>query len=163
MPARLRALLALASLALVAACSQTPAKTGGTAAAGSGDCAVSDVKRDPLPNGLAGGFSDPNRPPPWMGDQDFVAVLFYAAGGDPTISPGGKAPDGSATKILWLVRGATGPLTIRGTAPGGAGFTQNIDGGGSYPSIVDIPRSGCWTIEATVAGKRVGSIVLPAK
>ncbi len=98
-----------------------------------------------------------------MGDDNFVAVLFYAENDDPTLKPGGEFPGGKQTKILWLIRDAVGPLTIQGSAPGPQGdFTQKIDGSGSYPSIVVVPREGCWTIDATVDGRHVGSIVLPA-
>ncbi|MBO3749358.1 hypothetical protein J5X84_25040 [Streptosporangiaceae bacterium NEAU-GS5] len=152
----LGALIVLAGLALPAACAaQTPSVKD--------DCPVSEVRKNALPEGLGGGFSDPSRPPLWMGDDDFVAVLFYAQSDDPTISPGGTTPSGANTKILWIVRDSTGPLTINGSAPGGAGFTQQVEGGGSYPSIVDVPRGGCWTLDASVSGERVGSIVLPAK
>jgi hypothetical protein len=144
----------------------TPAQNASSAQpapAQSGDCAVSAVRKDPLPPGLGGGFSNPEMPPPWMGDNNFAAILFYAQGTDPTIKPGGKLPNGGQTKILWLIRGATGPLTLHGSAPGPSGdFTQNVAGSGFYPSIVVVPRSGCWTIDATVDGRRVGSIVLPA-
>lgn len=139
------------------------AGSGGSAGGEGVGCAVSAVRKDPLPAGLGGGFSDPNMPPPWMGDDDFVAVLFYAENDDPTLKPGGEFPGGKQTKILWLIRDAVGPLTIHGSAPGPQGdFTQQIDGSGSYPSIVVVPREGCWTIDATVDGRHVGSVVLPA-
>ncbi|MEO3807796.1 hypothetical protein ABGB17_02195 [Sphaerisporangium sp. B11E5] len=101
-----------------------------------------------------------------MGTTDFVAVLFYAAGGDPTIAPGGESKEGVSSKILWMVRGADGPLTIRGTeAVGRTEYTQEINpvDDVSYPSIVAVPSAGCWTLEVSVAGRVAGSITVPAR
>jgi len=133
-------------------------------AAGSSSCPVTPVRTDRLPAGLGIGFTDPAAPPPWMGDDRFAAVLFYAAGGDATMAPGGTMPDGRSTKILWMIRDADGPLTIRGTEARGGGFTQEVqraDQPNSYPSIVNVPREGCWTLTAELGGRAVGSITVP--
>jgi hypothetical protein len=123
---------------------------------------VTPFRSGPLPVGLDSGFV--GTPPPWMGDEDFAAVLFYASRADPAMLPGGKAPNGGSSKILWLIRDSTGPLTIHGTElRKGATFTQEIDGGGSYPSIVDVPSSGCWSLKATLQDREAGSITLPVR
>jgi hypothetical protein len=152
-----------APAATPAATPAVPAGETGPAVPGAG-CAVTPIRTDRLPAGLDAGFSDPSAPPQWMGDDDFVAVLFYAGPGDPTMLTDGRAPNGANAKILWLVRNSSGPLTLRGTEQAkGAEFTQEIDGGGSYPSIVEVPGTGCWKLEASVSGRVAGTITLPVR
>lgn len=142
----------------------TPQATTPRPEAGSSSCPVTPVRTDRLPAGLDAGFGDPADPPPWMGNDRFAAVLFYATGGDPTMAPGGTMPDGRSTKILWLVRGGDGTLTIRGTEARGGDFTQQVeraDQANSYPSTVVVPRAGCWTLTAELDGRAVGSITIP--
>lgn len=101
----------------------------------------------------------------WIGTNDFAAVLFYSGDSSSIMTAGGKMPDGSNTKILWLVRDpAAGPLTIRGITPaGGKTFVRRVEGGGNYPSIVVVPNAGCWTLEASLAGRKVGEITVPVR
>jgi len=125
-------------------------------------CAASPVHVAPLPTGLdpVGGSLMT-----WIGTNDFAAVLFYSRDGSPIMTAGGKMPDGSNTKILWLVRDPVeGQLTIRGSTPaGGKTFVQRVEGGGNYPSIVVVPNAGCWTLEASLAGRKVGEITVPVR
>lgn len=120
------------------------------------------MRFESLPAGINGGFSGPQW---WIGNNDFAAVLFYSRDGDSVMTVGGKMPDGGNTKILWLVRrAAPGPLTIRGSErAGGPMFGQEVDGAGSYPSTVVVPRRGCWTLEVSVAGRNVGLITIPVR
>ncbi|GAA1506094.1 hypothetical protein GCM10009677_43170 [Sphaerisporangium rubeum] len=158
-------LISSLSLCAVTGCTFEPPREKAAPSTGDRSCAVTEVRKDPLPEKLDQGFSDPSSPPPWMGGGDFAAVLFYADGDDPTITPGGKAADGGNTKILWLIRAADGPLTVRGTEAVGRGsFTQEVtrSDGISYPSIVVVPSAGCWTLEASVSGRVAGSITVPA-
>lgn len=101
----------------------------------------------------------------WIVTNDFAAVLFYSRDGSPIMTAGGKMPDGRNTKILWLVCDPVeGPLTIRGSTPsGGKTFVQRVEGGGNYPSIVVVPNAGCWTLEASLAGRKVGEIAVPVR
>jgi hypothetical protein len=88
---------------------------------------------------------------------------------------GGAAPQGWATKILWIVRNphAGGEITVRGRALDGTRtfaqrFRQVWDAsdqpasGSEYASIVDIPSAGCWRLDVS-AGRRVrGFLVVRA-
>jgi len=146
-----------------AAASQ-PAASRPATGSSSSSCPVTPVRTDRLPAGLDIGFTNPAAPPPWMGNDRFAAVLFYAAGGDPTMAPGGTMPDGRNTKILWMIRDGEGPLTIRGTEARGGDFTQEVpraDQPNSYPSVVAVPRAGCWTLTAALGDRTIGSITVP--
>ncbi|MFF4874583.1 hypothetical protein [Micromonospora sp. NPDC000668] len=68
--------------------------------------------------------------------------------------------DGSSNKILWVSRAATtSPDT---TSPDTLAITATLDGtdtrvtrevaGGPGPSIIDMPRAGCWHLELRWAG-----------
>lgn len=124
------------------------------------------VSATPTPgDGVSGtAFSLQSSGVPWMGNDRFIAVLFYAKNGDPTMRAGGTMPNGGTTKILWWAAQASdGPLVIHGTAAEGAAFTQTVPGlgNGQYPSIVDVPAKGCWTLRTTVRGREVGAITVP--
>jgi hypothetical protein len=86
------------------------------------------------------------------------------------IYPSGHRPDGGATKILWSARlsGTSTELVVSGKrldAPGK--FIQHFPvagGGGSsvgYPSIIAIPRPGCWRLDL-VSGTRRAYVTLLA-
>ncbi|MBA2461267.1 MAG: hypothetical protein H0V45_05810 [Actinobacteria bacterium] len=79
---------------------------------------------------------------------------------------GGRAPDGSNTKVLWLARGNGMPLRLWWTRLDGPETFQqilNAAGGvtGAYPSIPVVPTPGCWLLRVRVDG-RGGVIVLRA-
>jgi hypothetical protein len=75
----------------------------------------------------------------------------------------GRTLDG-ATKLLWVVRRGYGPtLSIRAVrldAPGT--FTQRFaHRGGLFPSIIDLPEGGCWSLTLRT-GKVRARVVLKA-
>jgi hypothetical protein len=110
---------------------------------------------------------------PWVQAQPtssgIVGHLFYAqsattkSGTYRYIHTGGGYPDGSATKILWIVDHpqASGPLQIDGTnlSDPGKTFHQTIAGEGEIPSIVVVPSIGCWRLQI-VSGNTNGTIIL---
>lgn len=65
---------------------------------------------------------------------------------------GGQSPDGRVSmKILWELRSGSGAATldVRGKRLNDSGsFSQTLSsvGGGRFPSIIDVPRSGCWRL-----------------
>jgi len=87
----------------------------------------------------------------------------------------GVAPEGWATKILWIIRNvhARGAITISGRDLRGTGtFTQRFQqvsdasadpaAGYEYASIVIIPHAGCWRLDVS-AGPRVrGTFIVRA-
>jgi hypothetical protein len=84
------------------------------------------------------------------------------------IYAGGRAPEGWSTKFLWWSPKPAGGLVLNGTrldAPGS--FRQTFtsaaadDGTIVYPSIVEIPTSGCWAVRVTI-GPRTGLAVFDA-
>jgi hypothetical protein len=112
------------------------------------------------------GFTDNGRHGlPWIGNNKFVAVLFYSRNGSPRMRAGGLMAKGESTKILWSVAGGRDdPLVIHGSeSDSGKSFTQKVDGigNGQYPSIPVVPSAGCWTLAESVAGQHVGSITVP--
>lgn len=110
---------------------------------------------------------------PWLQAQPISSgirgYLFYAqsattkSGTYRFLHTGGGYPDGSATKILWIVDHpqASGPLQIDGTnlSPPGKIFHQTIEGSGEIPSIVVVPSAGCWRLQIT-SGSANGIIIL---
>jgi hypothetical protein len=79
-------------------------------------------------------------------EGDALAVVF----GDPLRA--GERHDGVNNKVLWVVREARDgkPLHITATLPGTppVEHTEPADSGPGeiYPSIVDVPVPGCWTM-----------------
>ncbi len=103
---------------------------------------------------------------PWIGNDHFIAVLFFARPGDETMRAGGsQTTTGTQTKILWWAEDSgSDPLVIHGHESRTSGdFTQSVDGigGGQYPSIVNVPTPGCWTLTETVGNQTVGAITIP--
>src|SRR5450631_593462 len=111
---------------------------GGSSAA-SGTCPT-HVPAAVLPGWATAGFSDPKSPVPYVsGDRgDIIAILFA----QPLTSPPAA---GRGNKILWVsqlpastpgdlnIEASLGPSLVTRTVPGGPG-----------PSLVDLPRAGCW-------------------
>jgi hypothetical protein len=62
----------------------------------------------------------------------------------------GHVPDTSINmKILWTLAGsrAKNGLTVSGVRTDDTGsFTENFPGGPQFPSIIQIPSSGCWRL-----------------
>lgn len=110
---------------------------------------------------------------PWVQAQPtssgIVGHLFYAqsattkSGTYRFLHTGGSYPDGSASKILWIVDSpqASGPLQIDGTNLSNPGktFHQTIEGSGEIPSIVVVPSAGCWRLQIS-SGKATGTLLL---
>lgn len=82
------------------------------------------------------------------------------------IYAGGRAPDGSNTKVLWLTPGNGMPLRIWWSRlDGPETFAQTLTAAGNpvgaYPSIPVVPAAGCWLLRLRVDG-RGGVIVVRA-
>ncbi len=101
----------------------------------------------PLPEWARAGFSPP--------DQDvqhvrgvagtIVAVPF----GWPLRAP---QPEGRSNKILWVAEvSGGGPLKIRAGLADGTAVEREV-AGGPGPSIIDLPRDGCWRFDLTWPG-----------
>jgi hypothetical protein len=80
-------------------------------------------------------------PPPWV-KQRSRALKIYTRG---------MSPDGLRNmKVLWTARDgdlAGARMVIRGRSTGGDRYTQVVSVG---PSMLSIPRAGCWTLTMTV-------------
>jgi hypothetical protein len=152
-----------------AGCTGRPTRLAGPTP--TSQCRVTPVHTGPIPPALPG---QPSTPPtarrqgswPWMGDDQFAAVLFYAKGDSPLMYAGGQMPDGDITKILWWVATPrTGSLVIHGReASSGRTFAQSIGlgvGQGQYPSQMVVPSAGCWRLTATIGSAHVGAITVP--
>jgi hypothetical protein len=84
------------------------------------------------------------------------------------IYAGGRAPEGWSTKFLWWSPWRGGSVTLDGVRLDAIGtFHQSStaaaaeDGTIVYPSIVEIPTSGCWAVRVTI-GPRTGLAVFNA-
>jgi hypothetical protein len=89
-------------------------------------------------------------------EENLVGILFA----DPL--RGGPDMTNPSNKILWIVReprhGTPLRLTLRAMdGQGPAVETEepaNSSPGEIYPSIVDVPRPGCWSVTAAWAGQK---------
>ena len=135
--------LAIVVLLLLSGCTHAPSSP--RAASG---CAYV-VRRDVLPSWARTGFSGPSPSgyPYVLGaGADILGVVF----GYPLAAP--PAAD-HANKILWVSRvPVTGPLTITARLDGVARAETHEVAGGPGPSIVDLPRPGCWHLTLTWSG-----------
>lgn len=152
-------LMLASSVFLVAGCTTTtsggsaaPAATTATASAVTG-CG-SRVETGSLPDWADAGFSGDARVPHVFGAKgDIVAVLFA----HPLRQ---VRDDGSNNKILWVARAAT--TSPDPVAPATLVITARLDGtdtqvirevpGGPGPSIIDLPRAGCWRLDLSWSG-----------
>lgn len=130
-----------------------PGQSGPAASAS----ACTPVTTAVLPTWARTGFTDPTPSQPYVTSRsgELVAILF-----GPLTSPPGVDHN---NKILWATSGqapVTGPpdhgasgfdMTIIGTREGGTGqpgdTMRETVSGGPGPSIVDVPRAGCWHFE----------------
>jgi hypothetical protein len=108
---------------------------------------------------------------PWaVGQPPEVVGLIFAT----ELVANGARPDGSANKILWLTRApiSTTQLTLRAQPAEAAEpvvtlrFPQ-VEGYQQFPSIVNLPTSGCWRINiswgaGSTANSTFGLSVLPS-
>ena len=117
------------------------------------------VRKDVLPEWARAGFSDPSPSgiPFVVGDRgDILGVIF----GDPLTAPPSA---GRANKILWNSSpAADGPgpnpddtgsndLKIDARLAGTTEVVHREVPGGPGPSIIDLPRPGCWHLTLTWA------------
>ena len=133
-------------------------------------CDASHVHYTPY-EGIQAGLA----PIPWIAaspsSTGLVGHLFYYDGFSVwkqkrlpllRIYAGGQSPDGRVNmKILWELKHGSAPgLHIQGKRLDGVGsFSQRLQGGGvQFPSIVDVPRRGCWQL--TLTGGRVSAKVV---
>ncbi|MDH6464698.1 hypothetical protein M2302_004899 [Micromonospora sp. A200] len=154
----------LGSAVLLAACTTTgrsatpvgapattaPANPPASAASGCG----SPVETGVLPDWADAGFSGEARIPHVFGAKgEIVAVLF----GHPLAL---RRDEGPTNKILWVAKlAATSPDPA---SPATLAITATLDGtdtrvtrevaGGPGPSIIDLPRAGCWHLELHWSG-----------
>jgi hypothetical protein len=135
-----------------------------------GPCAPARVHRPPY-----AGHGKGLETLPWIAGRPrsagLVGLVWFASpgSGGMRVWAGGQAPDGSATKMLWvfLGRDAVGKAGIelrvqgrrmdgRGTFAdsfAGVGY-EGSDGAPSYASIMHIPRPGCWRLTLTTGSLR---------
>ena len=106
-----------------------------------GASCVDPVPSRVLPGWARTGFTDPRpRMPYVMGDSGAIAAILFA---QPLTSP--PSPDHS-NKILWASPRVDDGSSLRITATlldGSATATRVVDGGPG-PSIIDLPKPGCW-------------------
>jgi len=111
-----------------------------SAVTATGSCA--EPRSDVLPTWARDGFSDPEPRVPYVLSEDgrMAAILFA-----PLQAP--SAP-GRNNKILWVTRpdSAGYPLDIAAVRAGSDGTVVHRHLEGPGPSIVDLPRPGCWTL-----------------
>ena len=121
-------------VALTAAACSAPAAPSAT------ECAA-DVAPAPLPGWARSGFSPPDQPVPFvLGERGMILGVLF---GQPLSAP--PAPD-RGNKILWVTRDPhpAGPLTITAALDGTTALATRQVPDGPGPSLVDLPRPGCW-------------------
>jgi hypothetical protein len=152
---RWRLVISITAVALgAAACTSSPSAVPA--------CKVSPVHHEHVPAGV-GGFSPGSVGTPWIGDAQFVAVLFYARRANPDIPAHGGWSDGGSAKILWWAADAEAQLAVHGReATTAREFNQTFPTIGQYPTVVTVPAPGCWTLDVAVDNHQVGSITLRA-
>lgn len=113
------------------------------------------VETGALPDWADEGFHGDSRMPHVFGARgEIVAVLF----GHPLAQ---VRPDASSNKILWVARpattspaaGASTTLEIIATLDGTDTTVTHEVAGGPGPSIIDLPRAGCWHLDLRWAGR----------
>ena len=128
--------LVVAVLLVASACSSSPPPP-----------APCTVDNGPLPTWARTGFTPPDLAVPHVvgAGGDIVGVLF----GQPLTVPPRVSQN---NKILWVSRVDTkgDPLKIHATLGGVTADREVADGPG--PSIVDLPRVGCWTLSLSWSG-----------
>ncbi|MFG3303150.1 hypothetical protein [Micromonospora chersina] len=155
--------LLLAPVLLLAGCTATGAPatettpaTPATPAAGTPTGCGARVEEGPLPDWSDAGFSGDTRMPHVLGAKgEIVAVLF----GHPLAVGRTEGPN---NKILWVDRpaatsspdpSASTTLVITATLDGTTTRVTREVAGGPGPSIIDVPRAGCWHLELRWSGR----------
>jgi hypothetical protein len=148
------AAVAVLAAVVVAALAARRLAAGGDAARADGACRPA-VDRGVLPTWARTGFSAAEpRLPHVVGRRGTIAALLF---GDPLSAPPAPA---RSNKILWVARRPlNGPadLTVRaqrmeGRRRVGAPVRRRV-AGGPGPSIIDVPRPGCWRMRLRWAGR----------
>jgi hypothetical protein len=144
---------------LVSGCTSTGPATpapAGTSSAPVAPCSV-PVQRGVLPEWARAGFSDPSPSgiPFVLGDRGAILGVIF---GHPLTAP--PAATGRANKILWTPApgaggdgSAPGALIIEARLAGSAEVVRREVPGGPGPSIIDLPRPGCWRLTLTWSGR----------
>jgi hypothetical protein len=118
------------------------------------DCPTTLVQPASLPGAPAG--------VPWVSASKKLAGVVFGISADATaleLPVGGVWPDGRNAKILWWprARGAGSTLTIRSGT-----YRQTVrSAGGNFPSIVALPKAGCWRLTVST-GKLRGTVYVNA-
>lgn len=157
----MRATASLLWLLVVGACatgcssadptSEDVTRTPGAASASPISC-ESAVRLGPLPEWARSGFTPPDQAVRYViGERSrIVGVVF----GYPLTAPRGQGDRNN--KILWVGNaaepGAPPDLVIVGHLNGTATTARRTVAGGPGPSIVDMPKPGCWTFDLTWSG-----------
>ena len=153
-----RGVLALAVLMMAGCTADDPAPTDrpvasppASPAGGAAECPP-EVRTGPLPEWARAGFSGDAAVPHVLGDRgDIVAVLF----GHPLHQP---PLAGRNNKILWVSRapvtsGEDLLIEARSGEPGDPESTVSREvAGGPGPSIIDLPKAGCWSLTLKWSG-----------
>jgi hypothetical protein len=128
-----------------------------TAPGGTSACSYA-VRRDVLPVWARSGFSDPSPSglPFVLGDKGRILGAIF---GYPLTAP--PPSTGRSNKILWVAspaagepdaspdEAATADLKIDARLAGSTDVVHREVLGGPGPSIIDMPRSGCWHLTLT--------------
>ena len=152
MPATGRLLAALALAASSVACSSNDRGEKKLSPAAAPMSCDSAVKYGPLPEWARTGFTPPDQDVRYViGEESrIVGVVF----GYPLQAP--TQDDGRNNKILWVSntarQGARPDLVIVGHLGGTSVTARRTVTGGPGPSIIDMPRPGCWTFDLTWSG-----------
>ncbi|GLW09870.1 hypothetical protein Misp01_49990 [Microtetraspora sp. NBRC 13810] len=117
------------------------------------------VQRGALPTWARSGFTPADVPTDHVvgARGDIVGVVF----GNPLHAP--ATAQGRSNKILWVAR-PEGPrntdLTIEARLQGTGDAVTRTVRGGPGPSVVDVPRPGCWTFRLSWDG-HVDEVAVP--
>lgn len=149
MGARVPVIVAALGLPLLAACgSGEDEQAAGAPVAGRTGCHA-QIDRGVIPAWARTGFTQPQpRMPHVVGDAGRIAALVF---GDPLTAPPRKRMN---NKILWVSRAPQHERTdlrISAQRYGASGPVgdpvKRVVEGGPGPSIVDLPKAGCWHLE----------------
>jgi hypothetical protein len=150
-------LLLLAAVIACGACAQsTPSALPSSASASRDLPCATTLSPTPLPTWAQAGFSPPDQPATQIrGVNDLIVGVVF---GDPL-----RAPNiaGHGNKILWVMNPVdTGlhpsndpDLKIHATLNGTATAVDRTILGGPGPSLVDMPKPGCWTFNLSWSGR----------
>ncbi len=148
--------LILLCAVLLSGCTAAPAPTAAPSRSAAG-CAAT-VREDTLPTWARAGFSDPapSGIPYVLGARgNILGVVF----GYPLTAP--PSDTGRQNKILWVASpaaegsgsAASPDLTIVARLDNSGEEVRREVPGGPGPSIVDLPRPGCWHLALRWAGR----------